>query len=399
MVAVFTPSIVRFIWSFHSWPLLKQKLKDCLESLIWGPNVCWLLITRPRMFVRGAKVLNERRSFTKRIVLPLALRKIFRIKVILVILFFFLLSIVLYQKLSFDPHDILGVTKDDSPAKIRKQYRRLSMIYHPDKNSSAEARVKYTEVRRAYKMLVDPKAFDEEMATQAGVGDVHVGLPKFLMAKEYRFIAAPLLLLCLFVIPISVLYKLLHRSSDDEIVPRVICTILWTQEQFGYFYYLMGEPENVEKDKPEDIMKKWHVDPDDYDVGLYFNELCNAHLYKSLQLIPEVAWRLKTNKQYYSFLQQYCQLHLKKLETFDVIHEEGAPPKKPLVVALQAVNKRLHQCLELIKQGSIQLSVPGVDQDELLSYLRQQDLQQQYLREQQTQRQAANRREIRQNRK
>lgn len=33
----------------------------------------------------------------------------------------------------FDPFAILGVTQDTSEREIKKQYRALSLIYHPDK--------------------------------------------------------------------------------------------------------------------------------------------------------------------------------------------------------------------------------------------------------------------------
>ena len=35
---------------------------------------------------------------------------------------------------SFDPYQILDVAMEDDIKAIRKQYRKLSLIYHPDKN-------------------------------------------------------------------------------------------------------------------------------------------------------------------------------------------------------------------------------------------------------------------------
>ncbi len=56
-------------------------------------------------------------------------------------------------------YDILGVSKGDAEAKIRKAYRRLARKYHPDVNpNDKKAEAKFKEVNEAYQVLSDPES-------------------------------------------------------------------------------------------------------------------------------------------------------------------------------------------------------------------------------------------------
>ena len=57
-----------------------------------------------------------------------------------------------------DLYKILDVVKDASQEEIKKQYRKLSMKYHPDRNpDNKEAENKFKEISAAYAVLSDPK--------------------------------------------------------------------------------------------------------------------------------------------------------------------------------------------------------------------------------------------------
>lgn len=65
-----------------------------------------------------------------------------------------------------DYYKILGIAKTASEVEIKKSYRRLAMKYHPDRNKgdSAEAEIKFKEIKEAYEVLSDPKkrsAYDQ----------------------------------------------------------------------------------------------------------------------------------------------------------------------------------------------------------------------------------------------
>tara|TARA_B110000967_G_C18891173_1_gene567505 strand:- start:1115 stop:2128 length:1014 start_codon:yes stop_codon:yes gene_type:complete len=58
-------------------------------------------------------------------------------------------------------YDILGISKEATQPEIKKAYRGLSLKYHPDRNSSEDAKEKIVEVNDAYETLSDTKLKDD----------------------------------------------------------------------------------------------------------------------------------------------------------------------------------------------------------------------------------------------
>ena len=51
---------------------------------------------------------------------------------------------------------VLEVARDASEDDIKKSYRRLAMVYHPDRNAAADAEARFKEIAEAYSILSDP---------------------------------------------------------------------------------------------------------------------------------------------------------------------------------------------------------------------------------------------------
>ena len=73
-----------------------------------------------------------------------------------------------------DPYSILGVSRDASDEDIKKAYRKLSRIYHPDANinnpNKDQAEAKFKEVQQAYQQIMKEKEMGASGYTGTGSG-------------------------------------------------------------------------------------------------------------------------------------------------------------------------------------------------------------------------------------
>lgn len=78
-----------------------------------------------------------------------------------VLFFYMLLQIPNFKEqnlATFKPYEILGLEPKASDEEIKRAYRKQSLIYHPDRNSSPEAAQQFILIAKAYETLTSETA-------------------------------------------------------------------------------------------------------------------------------------------------------------------------------------------------------------------------------------------------
>ena len=75
-----------------------------------------------------------------------------------------------------DLYEVLGVERGASDTEIKRAYRKLAQVWHPDVNAGPEAHVRFTEINEAYQILSDPQRRQRyDMFGRAGVDGAGAG--------------------------------------------------------------------------------------------------------------------------------------------------------------------------------------------------------------------------------
>lgn len=90
---------------------------------------------------------------------------------------------------SFDPYAILEVPSDATINEIKKKFRKMSLLKHPDKNPDNPLAVQeFIKLTKAYNILTDDVSREnfKKYGNPDGPGSfsVAIAMPKFLLEKE-----------------------------------------------------------------------------------------------------------------------------------------------------------------------------------------------------------------------
>lgn len=140
-----------------------------------------------------------------------------------------------YEMASFDPFEILKIPPTSSAADIKKAYRKLSLILHPDKETGNEK--DFMMLTKAYQALTDDVAKEnwEKYGNPDGPGAMSFGiaLPSWIVEKENSVWVLGLYGLVFMVALPSVVGMWWYRSirfSGDKV-------LLDTSQMYFYFFH------------------------------------------------------------------------------------------------------------------------------------------------------------------
>merc|ERR1719433_1530453 len=140
-----------------------------------------------------------------------------------------------YEMANFDPYEILGVSLDADKKTIKSQYKKLSLIYHPDKPTGNEKL--FMKLRKAYDALTDETAKynwehygnpDGPQAMQFGIG-----LPAWIVEeKNSVWVLGVYALIFMIGLPTAVWYWWSRSSkfSGEQV-------LLDTTQLYYYFFH------------------------------------------------------------------------------------------------------------------------------------------------------------------
>lgn len=135
----------------------------------------------------------------------------------------------------YDPYAVLELDRGSSTADIRRQYRRLSMKYHPDKETGDPQ--KFMRIAKAYEALTNEESRKnwEEHGNPDGPGATSFGiaLPSWLVSKENSmWVLGAYGLAFMVILPIAVgtwWYKSIQYSCEQ--------ILLDTTQLYYYFFH------------------------------------------------------------------------------------------------------------------------------------------------------------------
>lgn len=148
-----------------------------------------------------------------------------------------------HEVVNWDPFEILGIRENATPEEVKKAYRQLSLIYHPDKYQGDSN--KFVQITKAYAALTDEEAKKNyaEYGNPDGPGATSFGiaLPSWIVEKENSVVVLGIYALVFMVaLPVSVglwWYRSVKFGCDKVLIN--------TSEL--YYYFIHRTPDMVLK--------------------------------------------------------------------------------------------------------------------------------------------------------
>src|SRR3990172_11521907 len=100
--------------------------------------------------------------------------------------------------MAYNPYETLGVSNTASIDEIKEQFRKLALIFHPDKTKSQNSETRFKEISEAYELLSDPMKRASYDKNQSGSKEEHkntyqTGLVRSIWCRQLKTMCRELL--------------------------------------------------------------------------------------------------------------------------------------------------------------------------------------------------------------
>jgi len=177
---------------------------------------------------------------------------------------------------AFDPYVILDIDSGSELKAIKRAFRTMSLVWHPDKNkNNPAAEAKFMLLNKAYEALTDPVAKEnwEKYGNPDGKQslEVSIGLPSFLLDTNNRNLVLMVYLLVMVVIIPWVVYNYYSSSSKFGEKDVMYDTYSWFHHTLNEHTVLKSLPEILAGSAEFRQMNMPKTKQDKEDIGVTMN--------------------------------------------------------------------------------------------------------------------------------
>mgnify|MGYP003309198371 CR=1 FL=1 len=201
-----------------------------------------------------------------------------------------------------DPYSVLGVSKDASKEEIKKAYRKLGKMYHPDLHpNDPGATKKMSEINEAYDMLMNPEKYEQRQQNRTGYQN-HSGGNTY-QQEQYQhnnyggqnqgygdfgdFWGFDFEDIFGFGTGSRPLQKPCRQAGDSEMFNKIVDFI--STEKYDYANQLLNQVVSTERNA------RWH----------YLNALANHGLGNKIKALEEIQKAIKMEPGNQTYIQAY----------------------------------------------------------------------------------------------
>ena len=226
--------------------------------------------------------------------------------IILLFLFYFAKKyyvIILQNQLNiktFDPYEILEISPFSGKKEIKKAYKRLALLYHPDKNKDdINAKNKFMLINKAYETLNDDVAKKnfELYGNPDGRSPMRIslGMPSFILNKKnHVYILIFFITFICLIIPIYFLkwYNSISKFEDNGILN---ITKEYFKKATNINTIILDLPFILGNAEDFNLIKEPHIKSEITQINNLYDKYKN--IFKNKDILEKIGYRLSLNKK------------------------------------------------------------------------------------------------------